>query len=266
MLRLINILIAITLLIFSLQANAIETSRPLPGDSRLRVITYNPTTVHKYTGFYNYEASILFGEGEEIKTISMGNPSAWQMVPSGRRLFLKPVADNPDDATTNALIITNKRTYHFIFSAAEVGEDGINDPNLVWETSFVYPDDDNGIVHTSKASTGPDLTDPSKYNFNYTISGSDYIAPKKIFDDGQFTYFQFKKEHDEVPAFFLVDAQGHEALINYRVEGDYIVVERIASQFTLRHGQDVTCVFNEHKPFVKPIAKKKKKKGWFSWL
>ena len=31
-----------------------------------------------------------------------------------------------------------------------------------------------------------------KYNFNYTFSGPDEIAPVKVFDDGEFTYFEFR--------------------------------------------------------------------------
>lgn len=251
----IKYLFVLTILLTSLSAQAVQTSRPLPGDSRLRVITYNPNSVHEYVGFYDFQASILFGEGEEIKTISMGNPSAWQMVPSGRRLFLKPIADDPSSATTNMLLITTKRTYHFILRAAEVGEQEIDDPNLVWETNFIYPEEDGGIIQTT-SSQGPDLSEPEKYNFSYSISGSEYIAPVRVFDDKEFTYFQFSKQNADIPAFFLVDSEGREALINYRIEGNYIVIERVASQFTLRHGSDVACIFNERSPLPKKPKKK----------
>tara|TARA_B100001564_G_C20629439_1_gene666358 strand:+ start:618 stop:1427 length:810 start_codon:yes stop_codon:yes gene_type:complete len=235
----------LALLLLPLQVHAVQVSRPLPVDSRLRVITYHPDGIHKYTGFYEYQASILFGEGEEIQTISMGYPNGWQMTPSGRRLFLRPIADDINDATTNMLLITNRRKYHFILEAAEVDEEyGMNDPNLVWETTFVYPEDNSGIIQESLKS-GPDLSDLTKYNFNYTISGSSYVAPLRIFDDKEFTYFQFEDINAELPAFFLVDSEGREALINYRMEGDYVVIERVTSRFTLRHGPDVVCVFNE---------------------
>ena len=48
-----------------------------------------------------------------------------------------------------------------------------------------------------------------------------------------------------VPAFFMVDSRGEESLVNYRTVGDYIVIERVANRFTLRHGADIVCVFNE---------------------
>lgn len=227
-------------------SNAVQVSRPSPTDSRLRFITYHPNDIHKYVGYYDYQASILFGEGEEVKTISLGNAKAWQIVPAGSRLFIKPVEE---DATTNMLLITNKRIYHFILEASEAGPDGINDENLVFETKFVYPNTSNDIINlAANKNLGPDMDEPEKYNFNYTISGSQSIAPTRIFDDGEFTYFQFSREYDELPAFFLVDSEGRDSLVNYRVSGNFIVVERVGSQFTLRHGADVTCVFNEMRP------------------
>lgn len=234
---------------------AIQKSRPLPIDSRLRVITYNPNGIHHYTGYYNYQASIVLEDGEEVRTISMGDTKSWQIVPQGNRIFIKPIADNPEDANTNMLLITSKRTYHFILQAAEVSDDGINDPELVFETKFLYPESSNegksAVLQFGKQKKGPDLSEPEKYNFNYTISGSELVEPLRVFDDGEFTFFQFKDVNADLPAFFLVDSRGEEELVNYRIAGDYIVIERVTSVFTLRHGQDVVCVFNEAKPLPK---------------
>jgi len=243
-----HIVLTVLALLLPLCANALQVSRPLPGDSRLHVITYNPNTIHKYVGYYDFGASILLESGEEVKTISMGDPNAWQIAPSGNRIFIKPIADNPEDTITNMLMITNKRTYHFVLEAAEVGEEGINDPDLVFQTTFVYPDAESSDITQISRKSGPDLSDPSKYNFNYTMSGSSIIAPIRVFDDGEFTYFQFSKKNAEIPAFFLVDSQHREALVNYRIMGDYVVVERVTSQFTLRHGGEITCIFNEARP------------------
>ncbi|PIW69780.1 MAG: hypothetical protein COW08_05320, partial [Ignavibacteriales bacterium CG12_big_fil_rev_8_21_14_0_65_30_8] len=88
------------------------------------------------------------------------------------------------------------------------------------------------------------------YNFNYTISGSTTISPDRIFDDGKFTYFEYGSKSAVIPAFFLVDFEGNESLVNYRIEGKYVVIERVGTRFALRHGQDIVCTFNESKPFV----------------
>ncbi len=92
---------------------------------------------------------------------------------------------------------------------------------------------------------------PSDYNFNYTLTGSREIAPLRVFDDGEFTYMQFKALTD-LPAIFLVGKDKQESVVNYRVEGPYVVIERIASQFSLRHGSDVACVYNRSTPTAPP--------------
>jgi type IV secretion system protein VirB9 len=129
-----------------------------------------------------------------------------------------------------------------------------------FETTFLYPDTDSNDISQFSRDKGPDLSEPDKYNFNYTISGSSLIAPIRVFDDGEFTYFQFPYKNAEIPAFFLVDSEGREALINYRMNDDYVVLERVASQLTLRHGSDVTCIFNESLPLELLDSKKAKRK------
>ncbi len=82
------------------------------------------------------------------------------------------------------------------------------------------------------------------YNWNYRFSGSTQLAPAHVFDDGTFTYFELAK-NQAVPAIFAVDdAQGKEAVVNIRRSGNYLIVQRIAPQFTLRNGGIVTSVFN----------------------
>lgn len=227
-------------------AYALREARPTSVDSRLRVATYNPNDVFKFTGFYGYQSSIELAVGEVVDQISMGDTIAWQIVPSGSRIFLKPMEP---EATTNMTVITNLRTYYFELHAKEA--EGINDPELVFTVRFLYPDEE-GVDSTGlrqfSSSSGPDLSEPEKYNFNYTMSGSELIAPIKIFDDGEFTYFEFRNKNAEIPGFFMVNPDRSESLINYRVMGNYIVVERVASRFTLRNGKEITCVYNESDP------------------
>jgi type IV secretion system protein VirB9 len=183
----------------------------------------------------------------------MGDTTGWQMVPAGNRLFLKPVDKH---ATTNMLLITNKRYYHFELYAAEALD--IRDDNLVFVLKFLYPDDYNAAaqpVAGNTSSLAPDMKHPERYNMQYTISGPEAYAPIQIFDDGEFTYFKFRDVNAEIPAFFLVDRNHDESLINYRVSDGYVIVERVASQFTLRHGVDIVCVFNERWPLEKPTKK-----------
>lgn len=229
-------------------ALAAKAPRPLTTDKRIKTIVYNPNDVVIFQGHYGLQSSIEFSPGEEVQTISLGDSTAWQIVPSGNRIFLKPVEQ---DATTNMTLITSQRTYFFELHAER--DVDIGDPKVTFALRFMYPDE----VASSGLGGGdvnhdipmPEIDrNPEKYNFNYSITGPEYIAPIRIFDDGEFTYFEFRNKNADIPGFFLVRSDGSEEIINFRKRGNYIVVERVASQFTLRHGSETLCVYNERMP------------------
>lgn len=195
-------------------------------------------------GHYLYHSIIEFAPDEEIKSITMGTPAAWQILPEGNRIFIKPIEE---EATTNMIVITSKRMYFFEMHA-EYAE-GIEDPNLAFITKFIYPvsvGGGAGAASIISTSTAPDLTKATGYNFKYKVSGpARQIEPLLIFDDGEFTYFRFRDMNAETPAIFMVDAEGNEAIVNYRIFAGYVVIERVTDRFTLRQGKNVICVFNE---------------------
>jgi type IV secretion system protein VirB9 len=243
--------IKLTLLAVFLLTNisvfAVRESKPTPIDSRIRIMIYNPNDVFKFTGYYNYQASIELANSEEVSSISMGDTTGWQIVPSGNRIFLKPVEN---DVTTNMTLITNKRTYYFELYAEEAQD--IRDPDMVFNVKFIYPDEemeDNLKTYaTSNADNGPDLEHPEDYNFNYTISGHEDIAPVKIFDDGNFTYLQFRDRNSQIPAIFSVDQDLKEEIVNYKPsksDANLIIIERVYKKLSLRLGKKITCIFNE---------------------
>jgi type IV secretion system protein VirB9 len=249
----------LAILIFSSAANASQSPRYLGSEKKFRSYIYNPNEVYRYMGHYTYQGFIEFEEGETVGTISMGNPSLWLFEHLGNRLFLKPVGE--DNSETNMTIITNKRVYHFELYAREAK--GIDDKDLIFVAKFVYPDEkDKNIVEFPKSnpSDEPDMRDLTAYNFNYQYTGDAILAPIKVFDNAEFTYFQFSKKNAEVPAIFTVDGEGFESLVNFRAAGDYIIVERVSGQFTLRNGSDIICVYNNKFQGIEKMKSKKKKK------
>jgi type IV secretion system protein VirB9 len=228
-------------------AQALQEPRAIATDSRIRTLRYSPNEVYQFIGHYSYQSAIEFEEGEEIQTVSLGDSLAWLVNPSGNRLFLKPIEQN---ALTNMTVLTNKRSYLFELHAEEASS--IRDPNVVFVIRFIYPQNDSNAVEFTQYEELPDIErQPEKYNFSYSIRGVDTIAPIRIFDDGEFTYFEFRDKNGEIPAFFRVDPNNNEELINFRKRGNYIVVERVASQFTLRRGAEIVCVYNDRMPQIK---------------
>lgn len=225
------------------QAYAVQLPRALGKEKRFRTYVYNPNDVYRYVGYYLNQSYIEFEEGEVIQTISMGDPTPWLTNILGNKLFLKPTGSYPQTTMT---IFTNKRSYYFELDAMEPSS--VDENDILFFVKFVYPtSNDKNIVKFNvkkQRDDYPDLTDLSKYNFNYEFAGSPAIAPIKVFDDGVFTYMEFKTDNAEIPAIFAVNEQGYETLVNFRIVDEYVVIEQVAGQLTLRSGGDVVCVYN----------------------
>lgn len=233
------------LLITGFPAHSTQFPRYLGTEKKFRSYIYNPNQVYRYLGHYTYQGFIEFSGDEKIGTISMGNPTAWMFQQLNNRLFLKPIGEG--NSETNMTVITDKRVYQFELTAKNAK--GVDDQDLIFVAKFVYPDekdDDKNIKQFPKtpASDDPDLRNLALYNFNYQYTGEPAIAPIKVFDNGQFTYFQFPDKSADIPAIFSVDSSGFESLVNFRATSNYIIVEKLAPQFTLRNGSDIVCIYN----------------------
>lgn len=257
--------------IISVNANEI----PITTDSRIKTLVYNVNEIHQLKFHYGYQSYIEFAEGEKIETISVGEPFAWKLTPMGQRLFVRALEIS---AHTNMTLITNKRTYHFDIKSGEY--DGKIDEELVYVVRFYYPEIIEEVVKTppidrtqemqsSRTSSVPIVNKPlpakrnkylrvdsqydeilqdgSKRNFDYKIVGyAGDIMPLKIFNDASRTYFQFKNNNLIIPSIFVVDAFGGERPVNYIIEEDFVVIDSVELQFSLRLSNSLLCVFNEN--------------------
>jgi len=224
-------------------------ANPIATDSRIRTFVYGENEVFNVLTRYGYQSSIEFGDTEKILTISLGNPVAFKVTPAENRLFVKTLQN---DSRTNMTIITDHRTYQFdLSSEASEGQD------LVYVMRFYYPESDFNNKKFEDAAVSESVTADIKdiipaavsatnYNYNYSISGPDSVAPVKIFDDGKGTFFKFPGNNLNLPAFYLVGPDGYETPVAFKPSGEFVVVEKIAGRMSLRFGEQVVCVFNDN--------------------
>lgn len=212
-------------------------------DERIRTVPFQKDNIVYLAGMMGVSTMIVFNDDEQIATVAMGDSLAWQAVPdqSKRFLFIKPLQP---DAQTNMNVITSKRVYTFFLNGAKPG----NTRTAVVKLRFSYPGDSvdaNLLAMARQNAAMPNvraaLANPGRINYDYGYKGAVDNRPTSMFDDGTKTFFQFS---GEVPAFFAVKSDGSESLVNYRREGDYIVIDKVARQWTLRSGKIATCVFN----------------------
>lgn len=246
-------------------ASAQDFAEPIATDSRIKTLVYNENEVYQIVTNYGFQSNIEFAQSETVETISLGDQIGWQVVPSGRHLFIKALEEN---GRTNMTVITNRRVYQFDLKARANANS--RDEDLAYVIRFYYPNiNRNAAPMTTEMAPAPAMAAASvpvpsapvapapamgalqepppmtqaAYNFNYTLAGSSDNAPLKVFDDGRSTYFQFPG--GSVPQMSMVDRTGAETPLSPRRVGDYVMVDTVGWQFALRSGASLICVFNE---------------------
>lgn len=218
---------------FALPMHAALYPRGLSADHRVKVVTYDPSNVVIVQGRYGYQTQIVFAPNETVQNVSIGDSLAWQAVPVNNNLFIKPMAGS----RTNMTVLTNINSYNFQLDSTRPAAEP------TYRLQFIYP---NGGYDLTGKSNAIGQFNPDQMNWQYSFTGARALAPIAAFDNGQFTYFKFKKGGmNHLPAIFSVDDRRQETLINYHIEGDYLVVNGVDKQFTLRDGSLVTSVYND---------------------
>lgn len=207
---------------------AAERPQPGPRDAHVQTVFWDPEQVVHLTGAQGWQIMIEFAPDERIENVSIGDALAWQVTPNkrARNLFLKPLGRN---ASTNMTVITDQRRYVF---SLETGPRRISTP---WTVRFEYPAPPVELV----ADVAP--PPPPPQNFDYVASGEASLAPARIWDDGQMTYFEFGPDVP-IPAVFVGKPGKEETLVNSTMRGRTMVVQQLAPLFTLRIGKRVATI------------------------
>jgi P-type conjugative transfer protein TrbG len=193
---------------------------------------------------------IVLEPGEQLASagpIAAGDTARWVIgdTLSGEgeaqrvHILVKPTLSG---LTTNMVINTDRRTYYVELRAGST--------TYMASVAWTYPKD--ALIVVAKPSTPPRpaaaapstplaLVDPdfSRLNFDYRISG-DKIGwrPQQVYDDGAKVHLVFAAgiAAGELPPLFLLDAAGKGGLVNYRVDGRQIIVDRLFDRAELRLG------------------------------
>lgn len=248
MTRNIKIFLVALVMACALHGQAFAFNQPVVSDSRIKTLIYNPNEVFRIVTNYGFQSNIEFGHGERINAISIGDQAAWQIVPAETHLFIRALTEV---AHTNMTVITDRRIYQFDLFARSMAD--IPDEELAYVMRFYYPEDNfdtrtnpSSPVMPSNSSAFPSQPTTLQYNYNYTLSGPQSIAPIKVYDDGRKTYFQFATAGFK-PQIYSVSPSGSELPVTGEVHSDIIAIDSVGTNFTIRSDGQVVCVFNENR-------------------
>jgi type IV secretion system protein VirB9 len=170
--------------------------------------------------------------GDTVRWI-IGDTTSGQGPSQRVHILLKPTTK---DLTTNLVINTDRRTYHLELRATP----GTYMASVSWH----YPQDQLIALRGQNAAaqaaqpiaSGIDL---DALNFRYAIEGDDPPwKPVRAFDDGRQVYIEFPAGigQGEMPPLFVIGPAGGGELVNYRVSGRHIIVDRLFGAAELRMG------------------------------
>jgi type IV secretion system protein VirB9 len=210
------------------------------------VYSYTPDSIYTLYGAPGRVIDIQLQSGEKLSgPVIAGDTVRWVVgtTVSGNgasavtHVLVKPVQAGIE---TNFIITTDRRSYHLIAKSLN--------RNSLPTVSWTYPHDEmskldayspDGQSSGSMLAAG-DIS-PDRLNFKYRIKPDDDYpwTPIRVFDDGAKTYIQMSHnmKNTEAPAFFIKGKEGLN-LVNYRVRGDYYVVDRLFEEGEFRCGKD----------------------------
>jgi type IV secretion system protein VirB9 len=239
----------LTLSFVSINARAEQNPLGYATDTRIKHVTYQDNNVVTFKARTFTDTQVLFGKDEKVLDVEGGDTAAWMVTYHDalpNMVFIKPTVLG---SNSNVTVVTNRHNYYFHVTSNKRLNESAFEP--IYAIKFTYPEEEAARLKAQALSAQKKqrevinpVKNPEAYNWDYRFSGSAQLTPVHVFDDGTFTYFELAK-NQAVPAVFAVDdQQGKEAVVNTRREGKYLVVQRIAPQFTLRSGGTVTSVFN----------------------
>jgi type IV secretion system protein VirB9 len=170
--------------------------------------------------------------GDTVRWI-VGDTESGTGAAKREHILIKPTRP---DLITNLVIDTDRRTYHL-----ELRSD---DKTYMAAVSWIYPQDQLVALRQQNAAadaaapvaTGVDI---NALNFRYRIEGdSPAWRPLRAFDDGRQVFIEFPTgiAQGEMPPLWVIGAEGDGQLVNYRVQGSHMIVDRLFAAAELRLG------------------------------
>jgi len=238
----------LALCLFGLPAQAELFATPLPGDTRLVQFEYDADNTFLILSRPKALTHIEFGPDERIQTVAGGDTKHWELTPTQNRrhLFVKPVYEQMETSMT---VITDKRTYQFVLRSTGPGAKWYQ--RVTWrygETMLLdMREAEEKAAEADKAARNADKerqdqtlavgVNPKDLRFDYSIEANAPFRPVSLFDDGKFTWIRMPSKLVELPALFGMTEAGELSIVNYVVQGDYMLAQRVMDRGVLKLGK-----------------------------
>lgn len=218
-----------------------QTPRKVKVSGMRTIYNYRDNAIYQILSAPDHVTDISLQPGESLtSTPTAGDTVRWSVSPmksgAGPRetthLILKPLEFGIE---TNLIVTTDKHTYHLRLQSGET-----HMPSVAWN----YPQEESLKMEALlRKREQEEPISPTSLRFDYRIDGESYSwRPLRVFDDGTKTYIQMPStmRSSDAPALFVLDESSEPMLVNYRVKGDFYLVDRLFEQAELKVGTHKT--------------------------
>jgi type IV secretion system protein VirB9 len=197
---------------------------------------------------------IVLANDEKVTAATVGDSVRWMVVPEQNKIRVKAcpqgcatgvgaaaaqpaVAAAPTVYASNLVIDTDRRTYHLKLQAGPLAR-------AMESFVFWYPEDiaaaEAARADAMRRAAAQASADPLPHlNFNYRITGPSVPwKPVQAFDDGSHEYLLFSSTaalESDMPSLY-VGRGSEQELVNYQVQQNYYVVDRLYADAALTQG------------------------------
>lgn len=211
-----------------------------------QTFAYAPGGLYQVTAAVGRVTAIVLQEGEslsDVGAVAAGDTVRWVIgeaasgTGAARRTHILVKPTDPG-LVTNLVINTDRRSYTIELRSTA--------STYMASVAWSYPHDElialkartDQAARVAATQVAGGL-DPARLEFGYRIRGDKPAwRPIQVFDDGAKTYVLFPADvsTSELPPLFLIGERKRAKLVNYRVSGRYMVVDRLFTVAELRLG------------------------------
>lgn len=209
------------------------------------IYSYVPDAIYMIYAALNHVVDVQLQPGESLTgRIVAGDTHRWEVgtvIDGAGANITTHVLIKPKQAgiETNFLIVTDRHSYRLYAQS--------NDDFFIPTVGWAYPEEEmakSQQIRKEQQRLDGMVAAPAiiaaNLNFKYKIKPDRKYpwTPVRAFDDGNKTYIQMSPEmkSSEAPVLFIKDGEKLN-LVNYRIKGEYYIVDRLFGEGELRSGK-----------------------------
>lgn len=196
--------------------------------------------------------------GERINKVILGDKINWtwaqaESVEKGQQTQHVVIQPRDNTLETNAIITTDRRTYHIRLYAPKQEGVYLNRVGFYYPTELVEAWDNRAAAAIAVAKKEDSLRlteesfDPENMDFDYRIDGSADFKPLRVYNTGKKVYLEMPKavfESGEMPILLMIDEEGMANVVNYRQRPKryQFMVDKLFTKAELRLGKEKVTI------------------------